>query len=66
VPHSHLGTVLVTDDGTVLEPPESPLPGASIDDQIANMRAFWEFNDRVTDRANRAFERAFRKAIRKP
>ena len=65
MPRSHLGTVLVTDDGTALEPPESPPLGASIDDQIANMRAFWEFNDRVTDLANRAFERAFRKEIRK-
>lgn len=62
---SPLGAVIVTDDGTVLEPPSPPPKEAPIDDWIAHMRAVDEFSDRVADIANRAFERAFLKEIHK-
>lgn len=57
--------VLVTNDGTVLEPPKPPPRDAPIGDWIAHMEAVSAFNDRVSEIANRAFERAFLKEIRK-
>lgn len=57
--------VLTTDDGTVLKPPKPPPSNATIDEKIAYQRAVSEFNDRVSETANRAFERAFLKEIRK-
>lgn len=57
--------VLTTDDGTVLERPEAPASDAPIDEKIAYQRAVAEFNDRVAETANRAFERAFLRVIRK-
>lgn len=58
--------VLVTDAGSVLEPPAPPPRDAPVDEWIAHMRVVNEFNDRVSDIANRAFERAFLREIRKP
>lgn len=56
---------IVTDGkGRPFERPEPPPKDAGIEVKIAFIRAMHEYNDRVTDRANKAFAAEFRRKIR--
>ena len=68
---SHLGTnerdtmtILTDAHGRPFARPEIPERDAPIEERIAYIRAVHEYNDKVTDSANKAFARAFGKSAR--
>lgn len=58
--------IILTDGrGRPIEPPEPPPKDASTAEFLAYLRAWREFQDRVTEVANHAFDDAFRRAVKK-
>lgn len=57
--------ICVDSDGRPLEKPEPLAADATTQQWIEHMRAMNEWRDKITDRANRAFDLEFRKALRR-
>ena len=57
--------ILTDGNGRPFDKPDPPTKGAPIQETIAWIRAMHEYNDRVTDCANRAFTDAFSKELEK-
>jgi hypothetical protein len=57
--------ILTDGRGRPIERPESPAPGATLEDCLAYIRAVHAYNDQVADLANGAFDVAFRRSMKK-